>query len=549
MLLKIQECTLCGKCFDCPYLEKYGYPKEIYQKRDISVFICTNCGLCNALCPFDVEPAYALYELKKMLISENKLSKESRDAINQARNFVKRMSRFPFTTFSFRKTVFFPGCALVSMGSKIVFSLKKILEKRLRKKIGLFIHCCSDPAYQNGDVDFVKDFVQNLKELLENGGVNKVIVACGNCKKVFKEFMSDMEVVHVLEIIEISNFEENGFIFHHPCPNFKNIEIKKSIDKVFHEKAYYIFDEPYCCGLGGSASKLDKDISMKFLKRVSERAGEKVLLTTCMGCKNRFMKNGLKAFHVYEYLTKSIIDKPIGDGRKWVNRLLVSLLSKINFLKILLFSLVIFLSLYVYNLQKSGILTLQNLMAFVKSSKYLAPLIYLLVYSIGPTVFFPSLILTILAGALWGPVYGVFFAITGATIGCSIPFLISRYLFSDVVKELFGYKRWQKLKMLVEKNGWKVVAFTRIVPIFPFPALNYLFGITPVPFIHYVVTSFVFMLPACIAYVYFGSSLIDLLIKGEVKSLILSIIIISLVMVLPYVFHLKRKSILEKTDE
>ncbi len=540
MLLKIKECTLCGRCFECPYLEKYGYPKEIYLKRDSSVFICTNCGLCNVLCPFNIEPANALFELKKTLISENELSKEIRDAINQSRNFVNRMSRFPFKTFKFRKTVFFPGCALVSMGNKLVFSLKKSLEKRLGEKIGLVIHCCSDPAYQNGDVQFVKDFLSKLKELLENGGVNKIIVACSNCKKVFKEYMPEMEVMHVLEIMEDINFKEEGFIFHHPCPNFRNINIKEGIDKVFQKKASYVFDKPYCCGLGGNASKLDKDISMKFLKRISERTKDKVLLTTCMGCKNRFMKNGLKAFHVYEYLTGSIIDKPIGDGRKWVNRLLVSFLSKVNFIKILLFSIVIFLSLYVYNLQKSGVLTLQNLIAFVQSSKYLAPLIYLLVYSIGPTVFFPSLILTILAGAIWGPVYGVFFAITGATIGCSIPFLISRYLFSDVIKEFFGYKRWQKLKMLVEKNGWKVVAFTRIVPIFPFPALNYLFGITPVPFIHYVVTSYVFMLPACIAYVYFGSSLIDLLIKGEIKPLILSIVIISLIMVLPYIFRLKK---------
>jgi len=549
MLLKIQDCTLCGKCFECPYLEKYGYPKEIYLKRDNSVFICTNCGLCNFLCPFNVEPANALYELKKMLISENELSKEARNAINQSRNFVKRLSRFPFTTLNFGKTVFFPGCALVSMGSKIVFSLKKLIEKMLGEKIGLVIHCCSDPAYQNGDVQFVMYFVQNLKELLENGGVNKLIVACGNCKKVFKEFMPDMEVVHVLEITEMINFEENGFIFHHPCPNFKIMEIKKSIGRVFHEKAYYVFDKPNCCGLGGSASKLDKDVSIKFLKRISKKVGEKVLLTTCMGCKNRFMKNGLKAFHVYEYLTKSIIDKPIEDWKKWVNRLLVAFLSKVNLLKILLFSILLLLSLYVYNLQKVGVLTLQNLIALAKSYKYFAPIIYIIVYSIGPAVFFPSLILTILAGALWGPVYGIFFAIIGATIGCSIPFLISRYLFSDVVKEIFGYKRWRKLKKLVEKNGWKVVAFTRIVPIFPFPALNYLFGITPVPFIHYVVTSFVFMLPACIAYVYFGSSLIDLLIKGEIKSLLLSIVIISLIMVLPYIFHLKRKSILEKTDE
>jgi uncharacterized membrane protein YdjX (TVP38/TMEM64 family) len=203
-------------------------------------------------------------------------------------------------------------------------------------------------------------------------------------------------------------------------------------------------------------------------------------------------------------------------------------------------------SVYLYNLQKSGTITIDKVFNFVKTSKYLAPLIYILIYAIGPSLFFPSLILTIVAGMLWGPFWGVVFAITGATIGCSVPFLISRYILHDNVKKLFGLKRWERLKKHVEKDGWKVVAFTRIIPIFPFPFLNYLFGITPIKFLHYVFASFFFMLPACIAYVYFGSGIFELIVKGNFTPLLIAILLISLVMILPMIF--KKAKIISKNN-
>jgi uncharacterized membrane protein YdjX (TVP38/TMEM64 family) len=86
----------------------------------------------------------------------------------------------------------------------------------------------------------------------------------------------------------------------------------------------------------------------------------------------------------------------------------------------------------------------------------------------------------------------------------------------------------------VERHGWKAVAFARLLPVLPFPVLNYMFGVTPIPFFHYLWSTFVFMLPACIAYVAFGSSMGELILKGNVKGLIIGIIVASLAMLLPF---------------
>lgn len=547
--MKIQDCTLCGKCLSCPYLSKYGYPRDIYEKKDPSVFVCTNCGLCDKLCPFEVEPSKALYSLKTLLLKEGNIPLETSQAIKSARNFVKTMSSFPLSHFSLKETVFFPGCALISMGKEMVFGLKKWLETRLIEKVGITIHCCGDPLFQNGDVTVLSNFTKKLEEKLKKAGVLKIIFACSNCKKIFKKYTNNFELLHISELLNQEDMKEtlDNFILHHPCPNFRNEEIKNHIERNLGNKAIESLENPYCCGLGGSASKLDKDVSKKFVDKIRDLARGRTVLTSCMGCKNRFMKNDIKAKHIYEVITGISINKPVEDKEKWFNRFSISLRTKINFTKAVLFLTILAGTFITQYFHKNQIISIDKMLSFVRASKYLAPLIYLLIYAIGPSIFFPSLILTIVSGMLWGPFLGVVFAITGATIGCSIPFLLSRYMLHDNVKRIFGVKKWEKLTTLVEKNGWRVVAFTRIVPIFPFPVLNYLFGITPIKFWHYVISSFLFMLPACIAYVYFGSGIYELINKKNFTPLIFATVLISLIMIVPWT--LKNCKIISKDND
>ena len=119
-------------------------------------------------------------------------------------------------------------------------------------------------------------------------------------------------------------------------------------------------------------------------------------------------------------------------------------------------------------------------------------------------------------GILFGPFWGVVYTITGATIGACIAFLVARYVARDWVERKVRGPQWRRLDEGVEKQGWKVVAFTRLIPLFPFNLLNYAFGLTGIRFLPYAVASFFFMLPACIAYIVFSSSLLDLL-KGKIS--------------------------------
>ena len=140
---------------------------------------------------------------------------------------------------------------------------------------------------------------------------------------------------------------------------------------------------------------------------------------------------------------------------------------------------------------------------WIKDAGILGPILFMVIYIIGTVFFFPGSVLTLAGGALFGPVYGTFYNLTGATIGAALSFLFARYLLSDWVEEKTG-GRMKQLKDGVENEGWRFVAFVRLVPLFPFNLLNYALGVTRIKFWHYVIASYICMLPGGLAYTYLG---------------------------------------------
>jgi len=132
-----------------------------------------------------------------------------------------------------------------------------------------------------------------------------------------------------------------------------------------------------------------------------------------------------------------------------------------------------------------------------------APLLFMFVYIIGTVFFFPGAVLTLLGGALFGPVLGTVYNLTAATIGAMLSFLVARYFACDWVEKKTGGKLKQLING-VENEGWRFVAFTRLVPLFPFNLLNYGLGLTKIKFSHYSIATYIFMLPGAIAYTYLG---------------------------------------------
>ena len=141
--------------------------------------------------------------------------------------------------------------------------------------------------------------------------------------------------------------------------------------------------------------------------------------------------------------------------------------------------------------------------SWIEDAGAAAPLLFMLAYAIGTVLFLPGSVLTLAGGALFGPLWGTFYNLTGATLGALIAFVIARYLAGDWVVGKTG-GRAKQLADGVEREGWRFVAFTRLVPLFPFNLLNYALGLTRIPVTHYLVASYVFMLPGAFAFTWLG---------------------------------------------
>lgn len=132
-----------------------------------------------------------------------------------------------------------------------------------------------------------------------------------------------------------------------------------------------------------------------------------------------------------------------------------------------------------------------------------APVVYLAVYAAGTIAFVPGALFALAGGALFGPVWGALLNLLGGTLGAALAFLLARYVAGDWVSRKAG-GRLQRLIAGVEAEGWRFVAFVRLVPLFPFNLVNYALGLTRIGFLSYVATSFVCMAPGAIAYTWLG---------------------------------------------
>ena len=132
-----------------------------------------------------------------------------------------------------------------------------------------------------------------------------------------------------------------------------------------------------------------------------------------------------------------------------------------------------------------------------------APVSYVVLYALGTVAFVPGVLFALAGGALFGPFWGSIWNLTGATLGATLAFLAARYIAGEWVTRKAG----GLLKRLidgVDAEGWRFVAFVRLVPLFPFNLSNYALGLTHIPVHHYVIATLVCMVPGAIAYTWLG---------------------------------------------
>ena len=134
------------------------------------------------------------------------------------------------------------------------------------------------------------------------------------------------------------------------------------------------------------------------------------------------------------------------------------------------------------------------------------PAIFIGLYIVATVLFVPGSVLTLGDGAVFGVALGSVCVSISATLGATAAFLVGRYLARDAIaRKIQKREKFATIDRAVAEEGWKIVLLTRLSPVFPFTLLNYAFGLTRVKLSHYVLASWLGMIPGTVMYVYLGS--------------------------------------------
>lgn len=180
-----------------------------------------------------------------------------------------------------------------------------------------------------------------------------------------------------------------------------------------------------------------------------------------------------------------------------------------------------------------------------RSNLLLSVSLFIFVFVTTTVLMAPAWILTVSAGYLYGWAVGTAVVSVASLVGAMAAFLVGRTLAREWVAERARETIWfNALDRAIRKKGFIVVLLTRVSAVFPYNLLNYLYGVSKVRFDHYVLGTWLGMLPVIALYVFAGSTAEDIvaLARGEADAggggLVLSIV--AVVAVLAVVIILTR---------
>jgi pyruvate/2-oxoglutarate dehydrogenase complex dihydrolipoamide dehydrogenase (E3) component/uncharacterized membrane protein YdjX (TVP38/TMEM64 family) len=149
----------------------------------------------------------------------------------------------------------------------------------------------------------------------------------------------------------------------------------------------------------------------------------------------------------------------------------------------------------------------------VAAAPYTSAIAFFLVYVVATGLSVPgAALLTVAGGAVFGFWWGLLLVSFASTLGATLAFLASRYFFRAMVQSRFG-DRLNAVNAGFARDGAFYLLTLRLIPLFPFFAVNLLMGLTTVRTWTYFWVSQVGMLAGTAVYVYAGTEL------GRIDSL------------------------------
>lgn len=157
-----------------------------------------------------------------------------------------------------------------------------------------------------------------------------------------------------------------------------------------------------------------------------------------------------------------------------------------------------------------------------------APIMYIIIYTIRPLVFFPASVLSIAGGLAFGAWMGTLYTIVGATLGAMLSYYVAKTVGKSLVK-----KEWTgnaaKIQAQMEQNGFLYVLLFRLIPVINFDLISYMAAIAKVRFTSFALATLIGIIPGTFAYNFLGSSFVS----GNPRTIFFAVVVFAVLTVVP----------------
>jgi len=323
------QCLECVK--SCEFLAHFkGYPKkyarQINQNLRIVMGIheantlinsCSMCGLCQEVCPENVNMAELCRLARKEMFEKGKMPPSAHD--------------FPIRDMDFSNSelcvltrhqpghgssshIFFPGCQLSASAPDHVEKAYAYLTEQVDGGVGLMLRCCGAPAEWSGRTGLFQKGLQEFKDQWQEMGRPRLILACSTCYQTFKKHLPEVEIVSLWELYyqcglpEVSKPKMPSLVaVHDACTTRHEGQIHKIVRKLLHQIGCRVEELPAgrnrteCCGYGGLMLFANRKLADDVIKRrINESPADYVAY--CAMCRDNFAARGKKTYHLLDLI-------------------------------------------------------------------------------------------------------------------------------------------------------------------------------------------------------------------------------------------------------
>lgn len=151
---------------------------------------------------------------------------------------------------------------------------------------------------------------------------------------------------------------------------------------------------------------------------------------------------------------------------------------------------------------------ISDVLIIIRSWGYAAPIISVLLMILQALIApIPAYLITAANGIIFGVFWGVVISLIGALMGALVSYSITRWFYKNyATRFLRDTTTGHYIEKISSTHGFKVILILRLIPLISFDLISYAAGASTIKTSHFLLATFIGMLPATIVYTMLGNS-------------------------------------------